>query len=961
MNRVINRVFFAALFLCLLFAPLAGAQQQPKAVSLNTPLVWNMWEDEAPDKKMRNGSPLVVELSRQAVLIAARDELGLRTLDASLGEHVEGPGVEPLALKLDVFWREGSVIELQRGDKQVLQHTVPADYWNRPGIIRSVKLHEAFSREDAPQAMREAGLAGEPNKWHDSAPVPDPIQALVDELSLVSQFRAARALHKLIGDDGESPERLWALTRVYANLGQESRWFIRCQFAAFQARSLLYGQRLAAKAPGHPLGELSLSYAWSMAAYTRTASIHLNNFDKAEHADKAEWQPWAELVRACCNYDRDQLETISNADGPRASVAALWGVITNEFVELDGLTFGAIEHAMQVNPISTRLLYGGYDTMGVSMGHWLTEAAPKHFGLVTTRQLLRIDNAPEAIAQVLDALDGDPMELRELTETGWKLEDLTKQGKDPEEFSFAVLGSLIGEANALHILYRAKFMRSQWGVDTSGYLKAVSPALGRHPYRPLILTFLMPRNTEHEVMRDLMASFEPGYINQVNLSTFVWHMPSDYKFANGMTENDWWRKASSMTCMSGTDWLSGMRWYSGDNIASRGKVAGNMASYDPHNPKRIALRLQYFNLDQEQVNKLVAEYGHHPVVAHALADRMEREGKIEAAREYAELAATAAPERRTIERQARIELLLGHEDRWLKLMESILDLPDHGLDHARINEIVAKTYMNQDRYEEARPYAKAAADSWARWAMLTYTYCLTGLGEFEEAEQVIRRHDQRYAVNDYFHWALWSGHGDRAPLLRQLDADSRKRNQGSPTVHSIAKINARISAGEFEEAFKQVESRWGDADNPITSRELMQGLCLAQQLGLEKKRDAYLERLINFPPVDGKRLRFALLAELCRDALDKGEFDSDKVKAWIKEHDDEYESQWHHFGVWFMAASGDWDQAKPLLLKKSKSVLMDNSAIQWYRAVARSYGATDQEIRPTNFYGAHEWPEREAE
>ena len=313
-----NRSICTALlfFLVNLFNSPVWAQANAEGVSLEVPELWHQWGDETRDGRDRSGTPLLVELTRQSILIAAREELGLRTLDPSLGEPAEGEGVVPLGLGLDIVWQEGAEIELWLGDDTLLEHTIEANYWNRPGIIQSVALHTNLSIDQVPQALRNAGFEGEANAWHDSAAVPEAIQELVDELSLVSQFRAARALHALIREEGESPERLWALSRVYANLGQESRWFIRSQFAVFQARSLLYAQRLSVKAPTHPLGDLAVAYAWTMASYTRTAAAQLNAFDNREHEDMEQWLEWARLLRACCEYDTQTLNDIIDADGP---------------------------------------------------------------------------------------------------------------------------------------------------------------------------------------------------------------------------------------------------------------------------------------------------------------------------------------------------------------------------------------------------------------------------------------------------------------------------------------------------------------------------------------------------------------------------------------------------------------------------------------------------------------------
>lgn len=945
---------FVALFAmqCVFTSHALFAQERVVGVSLNTPQVWRLSGKHFEDGKERWGAPLSMELTRQAILIGARDELGLRTMDASLFEPTDVPGIKPLTLELEMISREGSIIGLLDGEARLLDYMLKTDWWVHPDQPKTVVRHELFSREEVVGALKKVGLTGEPNKWLAEAPVPEAIMELVNELSLVSQFRAARALHTLMRDAGESPERLWALSRVYANLGQECRWFIRCQYSVFQARSLLYAQRLIAKSPEHPLGRLGLAYAWTMASYTRNAGEQLKQFDQLGEAGKP-WQAWADLLRACQMYDYTKLTEISNAGSAQSPVAALWGVVTCEFTSFKGMTFKSIDAAMDVNPLSTRNLYGGYDGMGVSAGHWLTEAAPKHFGVVTATQFARIDDAPEPIQAVLKGLDPKDLSLRDLASAGWALEDLATEGKDPGELGYGTLGTLIGEANALHILYRAKFMRRQWGVDTSEYLRATAPALSRHPFRPLILTFLMRPNTRNKTMADLMAAFEPGYVNPVVLSTFMWQTPSAYKYANGWDEGEWWRRAEDMTWMSGADWLVSFRWH--DN-AGKGKYAGNMGAYDPHHPQRIRLRLLYHDLKPERVAKLAAEYGQHPMVADALAIRLERDNKLLEAKQYAELAALIAPERRTIERVARIELLLGNEDRWLALMKSILKLQDQGLDHATINQRIAHTYMNQGRYEDALPYSKASADSWAGWAMNTYIINLAVLGRHNEAQAIGRRVNERYGMGNLAeqYVQMWAGTADQKQLSQSIERYYIKRYGNKRADIDWQMLYIEIGMGLYEQALERVEANIAEGQhNP---RVLSFGVMVAQRLGRDELRDKLLTMLIDYPLVEGKRTRFALLGDLMRRGLEKGKIDWPAAEQWAKEHDEDGVEMPMALGLFALQMPNDRDRALAELLALAKLPKYDGPLTIIARAALRLEGYTDEQILPTGFAG-HEYPQ----
>ena len=933
------------------------AEPAPWGVAVSLPEVRQVWPADSPDGKGRTGSVLGMEVTRQAVLMAARDELGLMTRDVSLGESIEQDGVYALSLGLEMMFEDGSYITLHHGDGRLLEQKIEAPWNHYNGIVNAVINHEAFARTDLARALREAGLRGEPNHWLNQAGVPEEIQALADELSLIPQYRAARSLHKLIREEGESPERLWMLSRVYANLAQESRWFIRCEYAVFQARSLLYAQRLRAKAPDHPLGDLAMAYAWTLATYTHSGDHYLGKLEAIEDIDQKPWAPWAKLLRACCEYDQEVLDVFIEGDTPLAAIAALWGVVTNEFVYMDYMTYGASDLALKVNPDSVRNYYGAFNSMGLSAGRHLTQAAPDLFGRVTARHLDQIHDAPPSVNALLQELDGRPLSLQGLAELGWAFEDLVAEGKDSEELSYAVLGTLIGEANALHVLYRANFIRNTWSVDSTDYFRQVAPALSRHPFKPLLMTFQYPRKSTSEGMRGWMRHFDPGYVNIYHMGVFSKHLNEDFTFANGTNKSAWWLEAQWMWGMSGSEWLYRIPIWRSDYREGRADFARRMQVYDPHHPKRIAYWVINSEATEAQRENLVERYGHHLIVADAIAIHLASEGQIEEAVEYAERVANASPEKQTIERLASLELLLGNEDRWLDLMEKALQLPDFGLDHANINRTIAHTFMNAGRYEAALPYAKASARSGAYWAYEVALYTHLCLGNYKQAEQYARRIDRRYN-EDQVYWAaycLWAGRGDLDTAVELFHELISQEHADDPTTFHITYGWKLIQAGRFEEALQLIldSEKLGE----ISTRELINGVCLSHQLGRDEDRDRLLSKLIQYPLVRGERLRFCLLGDIFQAILDGNPFDPEALEAWHVVHDDKDKTQGTMYVGWFLMANGDHENGLPLLRTLAIYPGINRTFTNEARAVLRCEGYDNTDMRPTGFHQAHAWPD----
>src|SRR4051812_8195012 len=71
--------------------------------------------------------------------------------------------------------------------------------------------------------------------------------------------------------------------------------------------------------------------------------------------------------------------------------------------------------------------------------------------------------------------------------------------------------------------------------------------------------------------------------------------------------------------------------------------------------------------------------------------------------------------------------------------------------------------MSDRKWEKAQPYAEAAAETWAAWAMQCAVRCYEGLKDWERAELWVRRLSERYPTNSVGKWLDFckrTGHGD---------------------------------------------------------------------------------------------------------------------------------------------------------------------------------------------------------
>ena len=934
-------------------------------VSIDAPLLERRWTNEEAGELAWSNGPLGLELVRQAVLISARDELGLRTYDPVLGEPFKAEGVTALSLEMKMVELEGTQIVLSGADGLVWEADVPIKWFRGYKVVAALKAYEGLIATDIADALRAAGLEGSANTWHGSAAVPDEIGDLLAQQSLTAQFRAARLLHRLIRDEGESPERLWALSRAYANLGQECRWYIRCQHATFFARSLLYAQRLKQRVPDNPLADIAMSYAWSMAGFPGHSSPHLKPLIEqleeidTEGGDRPVWAGWAEFLWAALYYDYPALEEIINQHDERQHAAMMWKVIGCEFSDMDSQVFPTLDQAERITPYSLRCsVYGGFEQMGVRTGHQLTSAVFERFGKVAARELGQINDAPDAIGAEIRLLPRRELSLNNAAHISRSMVKLANAGGDDQELSYAVLGTLIGEANALHVLIRAKFMRSQWGVDASDFLDGALPAVAEHPYHPLIACFKYRANSTDPEAIALARQFHPTYLNCFVNSIFTFHLDNSIVFPNGWSREDLWSQVLQMHMGSGPGMLSHYVFRYPDP-AGRSRHAQRFWREDPHHPRRITERIAYGSgfLKPEKVESLAERYSQHASVVHALAIYYQELGDLDQAHAYAERAAEMAPERKTMDRLARIELALGNEDSWLSVMQAAKELPDYGLDHSSMNRTIAHTYMNDGRYQDAIDYAVEATRSGSAWAWKCAMFAHAGLGEYDKAEEYARKIDRRYsdAHWNWAAWVFWSGHGDKNAAIKLFREHYAEDKEASPSLIAIRECWLLVSAGRFEQALQVVVER--EKTGEITTRELINGVCLAHQAADDELRDRLLTQLIDFPPVEGERLRFSILGEMIKEYFGGKPFDSEALDAWHDQYDQDYGAQGYFYVGWLCMASGEHELGLKYLLPFARDPDFKESFTQESRSILRYEGIPNDQMRPTGFPYAHAWPD----
>jgi hypothetical protein len=179
--------------------------------------------------------------------------------------------------------------------------------------------------------------------------------------------------------------------------------------------------------------------------------------------------------------------------------------------------------------------------------------------------------------------------------------------------------------------------------------------------------------------------------------------------------------------------------------------------------------------------------------------------------------------------------------------------------------------MSLGQWEEAQPYAEAAAQSWAEWAMLCAVDCYEGMEEWEQAEAWVRRVSERYPNPSWAKWFLWchrTGHGDLDAARRWVERLAGAMGEGPGEDGNELLGYIHLLCGEPKQAledFKNGEVAFEEGyDGPAAIIKAL----LADQLGDARLRDETLERVCT--DLKDKAPKTIQVCQMFRDVLSRG-------------------------------------------------------------------------------------------
>lgn len=783
-------------------------------------------------------SRLAREIVRQAVLMAARDRMNLPVRDAVVGDPSPAFGPSQV-LEVDTLCRPaetGIAIcrELKGGRSVLLDKALRIGGETQADYITLLKGAEACVRDELPKVLAGAGLDPRPGPAASADDrLPGDVEIRLRKMVFVEAFAAARQLHEAIRKDGPSPRRIQGLVRAYANLGllTEHQWDGASR--AYKARGLLYAQSLVAAEPGSPVARWYRAYATALAGLYRAAIDDLEEARKLAEAKRPAARPappgWVPLVDALCRYDYRALDEARARGGPDDELAAMFYLLSVEQPARSGIALRAARSVLDSSPECFRayaiLCEGG----GISALHFATTAAPEALSKRIPRRIATLPGVPAPARQAAERPD-------EVAMTG-ALDDAAMADDDRAEPSWSALARMVRENRFLFTFRRLYFMAVQWSVPTDEYWDGARLLVAEHRFRPLLEAFVSSEDgPDLRAFADKMDTTDLD-MSAAPLIKVVYDATGPGKIGLfGIRELQ-------------SDWTVRDLGLSVDNYREppvSDDRARKLIAISPNSPFAMA-RLMEDAWDQadphlEEWRKVV---GDHPTFLGGMARHLVKAGKADEAEKTLERYIRISADKWAYEELAKLYLRRGDGSRWKATLDEFLARgEDYGLDHAEVRVAIANELMKVGKYAEARPYADAAAQTWAGWAMSCAQQCAEAQEDWEAAEAYAQASSERYPATMWAVWFLFcerNGEGDVAAARAWTRAmcDGFLQSPGLPDDSLLLIAYVELLCGEKAKAREALRRFPVEVDDLVYLASLAATADLA---GLPEPRDAALRR-----------------------------------------------------------------------------------------------------------------------
>ena len=790
-----------------------------------------------------NPGSLTRELFRQAFLIAARDELGRVTQDASLNEldfTVDSPTSFPFELRV-VFRPHPLQPDDSEGEISLSRPELKGKpfFWStKIRVIGSADLEHivehagSLSRQGFVSALREVdfGSAIEHDK-SDDVPNTD-VTPFLERLDFVSQFAALRLLHAELRSGGVSRDNLGFLVRVYAHLGSLTDFYWGPTSKVFKARALLYADRLVHTFGSSPFSLSHRAYARAMSGLHASA---LTDVQAARSESEVEVPAWLGFIEAYCAYKPDIL--LNGAD----STSELPLFLATMMIDPLDDSNAAIEVNTRFknrNPIYSRTAESLCKTGQVGVLREEIKTGFVRSWPAIYRRLAEIPDLPENLRVIAGKQSADSGEadsklenqLRVELMEGLRLAGSSETGeRDP---SWKILAELLKDLTFLQCVRHLDLNTYVLGINADPVVVQSTPLVRGHRLGDFVQTYFHHQMAVKQAFDRLAKVLKSEFLEETATSLG--------RQANRLAGPEVFQALSSRK-VHNDPIFEDLNRVRSVNVFGE-KAAAELQKVSPFRPSSIARLIQN---DWEHVQDRVMEWERdsNPIVLQALAKAYLKQGQSTNAIRCLKRAIDVGPTFESYELLAEEYEKDGDFAACQATLEQALALPHFGLELAQVQMKLANVLMTQGEWEKAMPFAVQSGDSGSVFGLLTVARCAEGLGQWSLAEDYQRATSTRYGNHgaDWYFWCVRTDKGDRKAARSNAEwAWSQMPTPLHPT-HVWSRGIGEIVTGELEKArllFDEA-ARTNYPDHSI----VLQAALLADRLGDSLSRDEHFAKL----------------------------------------------------------------------------------------------------------------------
>jgi tetratricopeptide (TPR) repeat protein len=820
--------------------------------------------------RLKNGI-LSRELIRQAMLIAAREELGLVTRDEILGESLPA-AADGATIQLGSFMMSRNGIHLvnhafvARGEgdraERLVEIGLPCPYSPDGSLAKLVVKAEGLSRAEFPDVLRKLGASGKANAERTGALVPDGVEDRLSQVSFATVFAALRSVHESIRTDGESPLRLGALSRGYALLG------VLCEFQwhpahkAFKARSLLYAERMVAREPKGAQALWNRAFVRALVGMHRDALADLTAAATAGNAGSPATRPdWVDLIEGLARHDVRRLES---ATGRQAKLAALLGLLAVQYPVGSRQALEAARRVVEVDPGCFRAYEAMCRAGGVANGHTATTAGLEAFARALPETLKSLPGLPQRVREFLNHPVGGVPALYEAFDKS------SAPGDDPGEPSWGAMSHLLQETRFVQVYHRLRFMRYDWAVPVDEFWNETRLSVAGHRFYPVLEMIAAPSGAASAQAaffdRLTRLDLEPVEISMIRILQGT-------RNRNAMRA---WFTAELHVDQVAPDLSEVIQ---GTQPDAKVRFARMLLEVSPDSPFAIATLIEH---DRSASASQMAEWekkaGDSPPILAALARLHTEQKKPDLAESELKRYIEQQPEYWAFQMLAAIYKARGDMKRWQETLERSLGTEETGLEHVQAQVQLADYLMDQGQWAKAKEYAETAGESFAAMGMSCAQRCAEGMKDWARAEQWAQRQTERYPeqADSLFRWYLFCMKTGRGNLraARQYTQQLLHERGGLESLHTdfqgnYAWLNGNVkAAGElFRESYR-ISPNFGSCLCVMTTADR-----LGDRATVEEYRKVLQEKHRKEAP------EIVRIVELLLDALGTGKSGTPDLKA----------------------------------------------------------------------------------